>query len=82
MDQSDASPRHGPFFWFGAEPGLPLPAIEAYASPRRPTHNKEGERPLRKNHRLIPGREFQRLETLDQVLTALLGPLPGEIVAA
>ncbi len=40
----------GPFFWFGAAPGLPLPAIDAYASPRRPTHNKDGERPLRSTH--------------------------------
>jgi hypothetical protein len=48
-----------PFFWFGGEPGEPLPSIEAYEQPRRPTHNKDGERPLRKNHRLIPGRQFR-----------------------
>ncbi len=65
----------GPFFWFGAAPGQPLPAIDAYTSPRRPTHNKEGERPIRKNHRLVPGKAFQRLDTLDEVLTTLFGSI-------
>lgn len=68
----------GPFFWFGAAPGQSLPLIDAYASPRRATHNKDGERPLRKNHRLIPGKDFQRLETMDQVLEALFGTVISE----
>ncbi|WP_210248485.1 hypothetical protein [Methylobacterium sp. WL103] len=67
----------GPFFWFGGMPGEPLPVLDAYDSPRRATHNKAGERPVRKNHRLIPGRNFQRLDDFDQVLEALFGPLPA-----
>ncbi|TXM99213.1 hypothetical protein FV222_13325 [Methylobacterium sp. WL103] len=58
-------------------PGEPLPVLDAYDSPRRATHNKAGERPVRKNHRLIPGRNFQRLDDFDQVLEALFGPLPA-----
>lgn len=65
----------GPFFWFGAAPGEPLPLIDAYASPRRATHNKDGERPLRKKHRLIPGKDFCRLETMDEVLETLFGAM-------
>jgi hypothetical protein len=68
----------GPFFWFGSAPGNPLPPIESYPSPKRPTHNKDGDRPLRKNHRLIPSEEFRRLETLGAVLEALFGSLPME----
>lgn len=68
----------GPFFWFGGAPGEPLPALDAYESPRRATHNKAGERPIRRNHRVIPGRDFQRLDAFDQVLEALFGPLPVE----
>lgn len=68
----------GPFFWFGGAPGEPLPSLDAYESPRRATHNKAGERPVRRNHRLIPGRDFQRVDDLDQVLEALFGPLPAD----
>jgi hypothetical protein len=68
----------GPFFWLGGAPGEPLPLLDAYGSPRRATHNKAGERPLRKNHRVIPGRDFRRLDAFDQVLEALFGPLPAE----
>jgi hypothetical protein len=64
-----------PFFWFGGAPGDPLPPLDDYEIPMRATHNKDGERPLRKNHRLIPGNQFQRLETLDKVLEALFGHL-------
>jgi hypothetical protein len=46
----------GPFFWFGNTPGKPLPPIDAYTSPKRATHKKDGERPLRKTHRLGSGR--------------------------
>lgn len=65
----------GPFFWFGGEPGKPLPPIEDYASPRRPTHNAQGERPLRLNHRLVPGKVFTPLPDIDAVLRNLFGTL-------
>ena len=64
-----------PFFWFGGAPGQPLPSLDGCKIPKRATHNKDGERPSRKNHRLISGDQFRRLETLDEVLEALLGPL-------
>ncbi len=65
----------GPFFWFGGEPGEPLPSIDQFPSPRRPTHNKDGVRPLRKNHRSVPSGSFRSLATIDEVLVALFGPL-------
>jgi len=63
----------GSFFWFGGDPGKPLPSINGYDPPRRATHNKKGERPTRKNHRLVPGNEFRPLATLDEVLETLFG---------
>jgi hypothetical protein len=69
----------GPFFWFGGDPGEPLPAIDGYSNPRRPTHNKEGVRPLRKNHREVPCKDFRKLSKLAEVLEALFGPLPDEM---
>jgi hypothetical protein len=65
----------GPYYWFGGAPGEPLPAIADYSCPLRPTRNKEGVRPPRQNHRLVPGQKFLALETLDAVLEKLFGVL-------
>jgi hypothetical protein len=67
----------GPFFWFGGRPGEPLPAIAGYPNPLRTTHNKDGVRPLRQNHRAVPGTAFRKLETLHEVLGQLFGELPS-----
>lgn len=68
----------GPFFWFGGEPGEPLPPIAGYPNPLRATHNKDGVRPIRQNHRAVPGVAFRRLETLRDVLDQLFGALPSD----
>jgi len=68
----------GPFFWFGGAPGEPLPPIDLYPHPLRATHNKEGARPLRQNHRMVPGEKFRPKATLDEVLGALLGDLSAK----
>jgi len=65
----------GPYFWFGGLPGQPLPAIEDYTVPLRATHNKQGVRPARTNHRLVPKEKFDRLDTIDAVLDKLLGDI-------
>jgi hypothetical protein len=65
----------GPYFWFGGGPGAVLASIEQYPSPLRPTRNKDGVRPLRKNHRNVPGSEFTPLKTIDEVLAVLFGSL-------
>lgn len=67
----------GPFFWFGGAPGEPLPPLDGYPNPLRATHNKDGVRPPRTNHRLVPGKEFRELATLDAVLETLFGALPA-----
>ncbi|WP_031410499.1 hypothetical protein [Thiomonas sp. FB-Cd] len=64
----------GPFFWFDGPPGEPLPPLGP-AVPRRATHNSQGERPPRANHREIQAGRFDRLETVEEVLVALLGDL-------
>ena len=63
----------GPFFWFGASPGEPLPVIDMCEIPLRATHNKIGERPPRRNHRLVPGVRFEELKTMQEILTKLFG---------
>lgn len=66
----------GPYFWLGGPPSGPLPPIGHLPNPLRATRNKQGERPPRQNHRSVPGSEFERLDTLDDVLEALFGGLP------
>lgn len=70
----------GPFYWFGAEPGKPLPDIAGFRNPRRATHNKAGERPLRQNHREIAAANFVVVPSFPSILEKLFGPLPSEDV--
>lgn len=55
----------GPFWWFGAVPGQPLPDLSSFASPKRIGRRESGERPLRTNHSKVPASRFRRVETLD-----------------
>lgn len=64
----------GPFMWFGGAPGKRLPDISQYPNPKRATHNAQGVRPMRKNHRLLPSAAFTKLTTLDEVVERLFGP--------
>lgn len=72
----------GPWFFFGNTPGKPLPSIKSFTTPRRATHNKDGVRPARTNHRLVPGTKFKRIDTLEEVLVELFGPIPGVTIAS
>lgn len=63
----------GPFFWFGGPPGEPLPSIDDCQIPLRATHNKKGERPPRRNHRLVPGVRFEELGSVEDLLAKLFG---------
>ena len=65
----------GPYFWYGGRPGEPLPAIDHLDPPLRATHNKDGERPERKNHRSVRGSVFKPLATLEDVIGELFGRL-------
>ena len=65
----------GPFLWFCNAPGLPLPEISSFPSPKRATHNAEGQRALRKNHHELPAAAFTKLKTLDEVIVRLFGEI-------
>ena len=66
----------GPFWWFGGEPGEPLPSLSGFASPKRIGRNKAGERPARANHGKVPTRYFRRVDGIDAILETLFGTLP------
>ena len=71
----------GPFFWFGGSPGRRLPAIEGYSIPLRATRNKAAVRPPRLNHRLVPRQRFERIPTLEDVVTKLFGDLNAAVAS-
>lgn len=66
----------GPFWWFGAPPGEPLPDMSGLRRPLRIGRRKEGDRPVRQRHRTVPTRLFERIDTVGGVLERLFGALP------
>lgn len=66
------------FWFFGGDPGDPLPVLDQFDNPKRIGRNAEGQRPRRRNHHAVPVREFRRLHSLDDLLKVLFGDLkPG-----
>jgi hypothetical protein len=63
------------FWWFGGQPGEPLPSLGERVA-RRIGRTAEGIRPMREGHRVLNGSAFRLIETLDGVLETLFGPLP------
>ena len=63
------------FRWFGGPPGEPLPDISKFKVAHRATRNKQGERPERINHRLVPKREFEIVDSLETLMVKLIGDL-------
>ena len=65
----------GPFYWFGGRSGKALPSMQGFKTPRRATHNKQGVRPERSNHRVVPKGRFTRIDNIGEVLARLFGEL-------
>jgi hypothetical protein len=63
----------GPYFWFGAAPGTPLPDLSEFRAPKRLGRRAGGERPMRINHKVIPGSAFEKIDSLDELLIRLFG---------
>ena len=62
----------GPFLWFGGSPGEKIPPLgEKIATHTK--HNANGERSLRRGHRVVAKSDFARLETIDAVIQKLIG---------
>jgi hypothetical protein len=64
------------YLWFGGKPGEPLPDIRDWDIAKHAKGDANGVKLERPNHRVVPRRQFERLDTLDEVLEKLFGPLP------
>jgi hypothetical protein len=69
----DAELNLGPFYWFGAGPGEPLPSLEGFRQPKKLRRTKDGHRAERRLHRIVPYRRFEKLTSLEEVITRLFG---------
>lgn len=61
------------YWWFGDQPGIPIPQMRNFSQARRQTHNKAGTRPVRAAHRTIPNKDWEKLDNLDDVVIRLFG---------
>jgi hypothetical protein len=65
------------YLWFGARPGKSLPIEKSCKRARHTKADATGKKAERRQHVLIPFSRFAGLETMEEVVTALLGPLPA-----
>ena len=63
----------GPFYWFGGALGEPLPDIAAFRRARHSRGNRDGVKAERRNSFVLNQGDFEKLETLDDVLHRLFG---------
>ena len=64
------------FYWFGGEPGKPLPNLERFAPSKKIRRDKDGKRNPRQNHVDIPIRYFENIADTPQLLAKLFGSQP------
>lgn len=65
--------RFHSFLWFGASPNEPLPDISKKRTARHAKGNSEGVKNERANHRELQRKDFEKLESLADVLNRLFG---------
>ena len=63
----------GPFYWFGGEPGLPLPDISGKKVAKHTKGNAEGEKLERPNLRVLKKADFDKLVTIEKIVSRLFG---------
>lgn len=63
----------GPFLYFGAEPGEPLPSLSGFSVAKHTKGNKDGVKAERPAIRVIPKRQFQVLASVEGVYKQLFG---------
>ena len=66
----------GPFLWFGAPPGQPLPDLRCYPIAKHTKGNAQGIKLQRPNLRVIPRSAFETAATVADLVERLFGALP------
>jgi hypothetical protein len=63
----------GPFLFFGAEPGLPLPPLDAFKTAKHTKGNKDGVKKERPNLRVVGMSQFREIADIPALYVALFG---------
>ncbi len=63
----------GPFLWFGALPGQPLPPLDDYPIAKHTKGNAQGIKLPRPNVRVVPLAAFKKLATVASLAECLFG---------
>jgi hypothetical protein len=61
------------YLWFGGAPGDPLEGLPGLKIARQARANAQGFKAERPDHRRVPKRMFERLQSMDDVLNRLFG---------
>ncbi|MCG0237713.1 MAG: hypothetical protein L6E13_00065 [Firmicutes bacterium] len=69
----DGTMELGPLYWFGSEPGKPLPDITGMKVATHQRRNAEGIKPERPNIRIVPKSKFEEVKSIPELLTKLFG---------
>ena len=67
----------GPFLWYGASPGEPLPDVTKYPIAKHPKGNAQGVKLQRPRLRVLPRSAFQQLPSISEVSDCLFGVRQG-----
>jgi len=65
----------GPYLWFGALPGQPLPSLAEYSIAKHTKGNAQGIKLLRPRLRVVPLSAFEKVATLAGLAERLFGVL-------
>lgn len=63
----------GPFFFFGAEPGLSLPSLDGFKTAKHTKGDKDGVKKARPNLRVVRISQFREIEDIPSLYAALFG---------
>jgi hypothetical protein len=61
------------FLWFGHQPGKPLPDLSEMTVVKHEKGNAQGIKALRPGHKLVKRNKFVPVETIDSLLSHMLG---------
>lgn len=67
------------FFWFGGEPGKPLPDLCRFPRATHTKRNAQGEKTPRPNIRIVPKTAFHEVDTIDKLVTSLFGDFASSL---
>lgn len=69
----------GPFFWFGGQPGEPLPDIRALPVAKHTKGNAQGVKAARPNLRVLKRTAFEQVASVPELVERLFGSLEESI---